>query len=363
MRSYKYFISFILISVASLAFYVGYVLTLEKPELVVETKSGSPKQSTLQNLQINLIDVVHQPTDYSVSIKDGQVSESKSSYLNNMYLDRVYLNDGAPRSFKQFMQEETYTLMQDSVTYGLKGREDGSWELQYWDLKTKKLTTKQLSTPSEVNNKKYAYSPFQRTEDLLYVERYSMDEQIPKSFIYIINLKNNRVRKQPLPIELKKNEYIESFYKGQLLYSQTYFSKNNPDIERQRLLITDGKITKRLKQLEGEDFNTHILNEGKLIVTVNENDDKQLSWNTFDMESKKNTVHKIPLPDRKRFPDGGGFPVSILENGRIYFSYQLKNNDYKVLVFNPTSANIEYEGNISNKNAKVELSLSDMRLR
>jgi len=342
---------------------VGYVLTLEKPELVVETKSGSPKQSTLQNLQINLIDVVRQPTDYSVSIKDGQVSESKSSYLNNMYLDRVYLNDGAPRSFKQFMQEETYTLMQDSVTYGLKGREDGSWELQYWDLKTKKLTTKQLSTPSEVNNKKYAYSPFQRTEDLLYVERYSMDEQIPKSFIYIIHLKNNRVRKQLLPIELKKNEYIESFYKGQLLYSQTYFSKNNPDTERQRLLITDGKITKRLKQLEGEDFNTHILNEGKLIVTVNENDDKQLSWNTFDMESKKNTVHQVPLPDRKRFPDGGGFPVSILENGRIYFSYQLKNNDYKVLVFNPTSANIEYEGNISNKNAKVELSLSDMRLR
>ncbi|KNH37490.1 hypothetical protein [Exiguobacterium acetylicum] len=363
MRSYKYFIGFILISVVSLAFYVGYVLNLEKPELVVETKNGSPKQSTLQNLQINLNDVVRQPTDFSVSIKDGQVSESKSSYLNNMYLDRVYINDEAPRSFKQFMQEETYTLMQDSVTYGLKGQKDGNWDLQYWDLKTKKLTTKQLSTPSEVDNKKYAYSPFQRTEDLLYVERYSMDEQTQRSFIYVIDLKNNSVRKQQLPIELKKNEYIESFYKGQLLYSQTYFPKNNPDTEQQRLLMTDGKKTKRLKQLEGEDFNTRILNEGKLIVTINENDETQLSWNTFDMESEKYTVHQVPLPDRKKFTDGGGFPVSILENGRIYFSYQLKNDDYRVLVFNPTSANIEYEGNITNKNPKIKLSLSDMRLK
>ncbi|MFP7279451.1 hypothetical protein SFC11_08805 [Exiguobacterium indicum] len=363
MRSYKYFIGFILISVASLAFYVGYVLNLEKPELIVETKSGNPKQSTLQNLQINLIDVVRQPTDYAVSIRDGQVSESTSSYLNNMYLDRVYINDGAPRSFKQFMQEETDTLMQDSVTYGLKGREDGSWELQYWDLKTKKLTTKQLSTPSEVDNKKYAYSPFQRTEDLLYVERYSMDEQTQRSFIYVIDLKNNRVKKQSLPKKLKKNEYIESFYKGQLFYSQTYFSKSNPDTERQRLLMTDGKKTKRLKQLEGKDFNTRILNEGKLIVTINENDETQLNWNTFDMESGKYTVHEVPLPDRKKFSAGVGFPVSILENGCIYFSYQLKNDDYKVLVFNPTSANIEYEGNISNKNAKVKLSLSDMRLK
>ncbi len=88
--------------------------------------------------------------------------------------------------------------------------------------------------------------------------------------------------------------------------------------------MTDGKKTKRLKQLEGEDFNTRILNEGKLIVTINENDETQLAG-IRSIWSRKNIQYiKFPLHDRKKFTDGGGFPVSILEKWTHLFFLSAK---------------------------------------
>ncbi len=354
MRTYKYVLCLGVICILTLGVYVVYSSSTEEPTFTVRTIQGNPEDQSVKQLQFKFNDPENYKTDYEVMLKGG-VEKKRMNYLSEFARDYSDVTD-APRSFRHFMSQiELSRYEQDKEVFGLHVNKNGSWELQSWKRGTEKVQT--YSLPKPAKTKGIHYSPFQRTKQKLYVQRIGDVVQKPgTNYIYAIDLKKKTVRLMDLPLQLTEDDEVLAIYQNRVLY------RKMTNDAKTRVYLRDNTTSTRLKFLEVEDaWETRVINEGAVVGMTENMTETKVKWSTYDLRTKQFTQHRYDLPKRDA-NEVQRHTSTIIENNLVYSFIETKKNGVSVIVLDPQTEEVRYEGTIKYNTPKIDLQLNEMTI-
>lgn len=354
MRTYKYILSLGVICILTLGVYVVYSSSMEEPKFTVQTIQGNPDDQTVKQLQFEFNDPEAYRTNYKVNLM-GKVKKKQSNYLSGFAVDYGRLRE-APHEFRQFMnQEDISRYEQDKQVFGLHVNEDGSWDLQSWKRGTEEVQT--YSLPKPAKTKGIYYRPFQRTKQKLYVKRIGDVVQKPgTNHVYAIDLKKKTVRLMDLPLQLTEEDEVLAIYQNRVLY------RKMTNDAKTRVYLKDNTTSTRLKFLEVEDaWETRVINEGAVVGMTENMTETKVKWSTYDLRTKQFTQHRYDLPKRD-VNEVQRHTSTNIENNLVYSFIETKKNGVSVLVIDPQTEEVRYEGTIKYNTPKSDLQLNEMTI-
>ncbi|MDI3234270.1 hypothetical protein QK289_04555 [Exiguobacterium antarcticum] len=359
MRKFKFVLILAVVSFLTIGIYTLFIRSIEESEFVVETVKGNPKQPAVRSVHAEMYDLGLKDTDYNVGL-DGRVQKTSDNLITDLF-SSPYDEEGAPADFRRFIRlDSVATLEQEGITYGLGIQDDSKWELQYWDAGKKRVVKKIFPAPAESRKLgEIQLDPYRYIDNNLYV--YAQDYQTnSETLLYKIELKNETIQNIDLPYTADKNIQILAIADEKIVY-QSEENTAMPDEIKRRTYLKDGKNVQSLKELDSININqTELSTDGTKLIML-ENDSDQSSWIVFDLASKKLEQHKMAAPKLNE-ADSGLSRFIELKNGLIYTANRTDDGVINVLVIDPISKRVLYEGNIKDKLKRKETSLNSLIL-
>lgn len=359
MRKFKFVVILAVVSVLTLGIYTVFIQSIEESDFTVETIKGNPKQPEVRSIQAELYDHGLKNVDYTVGL-DGRVQKTTNNLISGLF-ENPYEEKRAPADFRRFIRSDYVTMMkQDGISYATGAPDNDKWELQYWEDGKQRVVKKIFPAPAEARKLGEAeVSPYKRIGNLLYVTVYDLQTEVGTQ-LYKIDLKSGAIEQINLPVTSQDEVSLVGIHGETIAYS-TMESIAESDATNDKLFVSNGKTTQRVKGLKSFNTNqTELSADGsKLIVLEREMND--FNWTVYDIKTKQIKKHSIDIP--LVTDDFGLGEFTELKDGLIYTANRLENGVYNVRVIDPVSDRILYEGNIKDKLKREESSLNGLVLK
>ena len=359
MRKFKFVVILAVVSVLTLGIYTVFIQSIEESDFTVETIKGNPKQPEVRSIQAELYDHGLKNVDYTVGL-DGRVQKTTNNLISGLF-ENPYEEKRAPADFRRFIRSDYVTMMkQDGISYATGAPDNDKWELQYWEDGKQRVVKKIFPAPAEARKLGEAeVSPYKRIGNLLYVTVYDLQTEVGTQ-LYKIDLKSGAIEPINLPVTSQDEVSLVGIHGETIAYS-TMESIAESDATNDKLFVSNGKTTQRVKGLKSFNTNqTELSADGsKLIVLEREMND--FNWTVYDIKTKQIKKHSIDIP--LVTDDFGLGEFTELKDGLIYTANRLENGVYNVRVIDPVSDRILYEGNIKDKLKREESSLNGLVLK
>jgi len=359
MRKFKFVVILAVVSVLTLGIYTVFIQSIEESDFTVETIKGDPKQPEVRSVQAELYDQGLKKVDYTVGL-DGRVQKTTDSLISGLF-ESPFDEKNAPDNFRRFMRSDyVSTLEQEGVTYAIGAQDNNKWELQYWEEGKQRVVKKIFPAPAEARKLgETQITPYKKIGDSLYVTIYDLQTEVGTQ-LYKIDLKDDSIQKINLSVSSQDEISLLGIHNEVIVY-YVMENINGTDVSKEKLYMSNGKTTKRLKGLKSfSNGQTELSADGsKLIVFEREMND--FNWTVYDIKTKQVEKHSMDIP---LVTDEFGLgEYTTLKDGLIYTANRLDDGIYNVRVIDPITDGILYEGNIKDKLKREESSLNGLILK
>ncbi|QNR20801.1 hypothetical protein HNY42_07580 [Exiguobacterium sp. Helios] len=359
MRKFKFVVILAVVSVLTLGIYTVFIQSIEESDFTVETIKGNPKQPEVRSIQAELYDNGLKDVDYNVEL-DGHVQKKTNNFISDLF-ENPSEEKRAPADFRRFIRSDYVTMLkQDGISYAMGAPDNTKWELQYWEEGKQRVVKKIFPAPVEARKLgETQITPYKKIGDSLYVTIYDLQTEVGTQ-LYKIDLKGDSIQKINLSVSSQDEISLLGIHNEVIVY-YVMENINGTDISKEKLYMSNGKTTKRLKGLKSfSNGQTELSADGsKLIVLEREMND--FNWTVYDIKTKQVEKHSMDIP---LVTDEFGLgEYTTLKDGLIYTANRLNDGIYNVRVIDPLSDRILYEGNIKDKLKREETSLNGLVLK
>lgn len=362
MRKFKFVVILAVVSVLTIGIYTVFIQSIEESDFTVETIKGDPKQPEVRSVQAELYDQGLKKTDYTVGL-DGHVRKKTENLISSLF-ENPYEEKRAPADFRRFIRSDYVTMLkQNGISYAMGTPDNNKWELQYWEEGKQRVVKKIFPAPAEARKLgKAEVNPYKRIGNLLYVTAYDLQTEVGTE-LYKIDLESGAIKQIKLPVTSKGKVTEVSLVgiDGETIAYSTTESIDESDATNDKLFVSNGKTTQRVKGLKSFNTNqTELSADGSKLIVL-EREMKDFNWTVYDIKTKQIKKHSMDMP--LVTDDFGLGEFTELKDGLIYTANRLDDGIYNVRVIDPITDRILYEGNIKDKLKREESSLNGLILK
>ncbi|MCT4779959.1 MULTISPECIES: hypothetical protein [Exiguobacterium] len=358
MRKFNFVLILAVVSFLTIGVYTIFIQSIDESDFTVETVKGDPTQPAVRSVQAELYDQGLKKVDYNVGL-DGRVEKTTDNLISGLF-ESPYNENGAPADFRRFMRSDyVSTLEQECTSYAMGTPDNNKWELQYWENGKQRVVKKIFPAPAEARKLgETQLYPYKQIGNSLYVlaEDYQIDSE---TLLYKIDLKGDTIQKINLSVTSKDEVSLLGIHDETVVYYTTESIEGSDETE-EKLYLSDGEKIQRLKGLKSfSTEQTGLSADGTKLIVV-EREMKDFNWTVYDLASKKSEKHKLDIP--LVIDEFGLDEFTELKDGLIYTANRTGNGVINVLVIDPISKRVLYEGNIKDKLKRKETSLNSLIL-